>query len=90
MVEVDAWRSDRLEDRGREQGWGGLVEVYGLVGEGGGIGPLEGREEELLEEHGESLLDLRADRRGAMQVDKDRPRGTRARALVVPAAEGVL
>ena len=50
VVEVDAWRGDRPEDRGREQGLGGLVEVHGVVGEGGGIGPLEGREEELLEQ----------------------------------------
>ena len=65
------------------------MEVHGLVGEGGGVGPLGGREEELLEEHGEGLLDLRADRRGAMQVDEDRPGGTWARTLMVPAAEGV-
>ena len=81
---------DRLDDRGRQQGEFGLVEVQGLIGEGGGIRTLEGREEELLKEHRHSLLDLWADRRGAMQVNVDWPRSRRAWALVVLTAEGIL
>ena len=88
-VEVDARRSEWLEDGGREQGWGGLVEIHGLVGKSGDVGSLRCREEELLKEQGQGLLDLRADRRGTMQVDEDRSEGRRACTLVVPAAKGV-